>query len=194
MHGPPRVVRRWLVPLCVLGMGTTLPPAQVAAQSSTAEQALTSAAADTLTGAEPGSEGGGFRLLGRRAERRRVIGGLWTLHPFAISWPRVEETHGFGLLWDGWFGATFVNSHGGRAFTAGVERVWVEPAWRFLALGIGYRAGLVTGYDERLLSWAEDVPAVPFAGLQGWVRAGPARLDAFYVYRVITLELSLELW
>lgn len=137
---------------------------------------------------------GGFRLLGRPAHRRRVIGGMWTLHPFAISWPRVEETYGYGLLWDGFFAATFVNSYDQRAYTAGVERVWFEPAWRFLALGLGYRAGLVTGYDERLLSWADDVPAIPFLGLQAWARAGPARFDVFYVYRVITLELSFGLW
>lgn len=145
-------------------------------------------------GEEPDRATSGFTLLGRPAHRTRLIGGLWTLHPFAVSWPRVEETYGYGLLWDGFFAATFVNSFGGRAVTAGVERVWFEPAWRWLALGLGYRAGLVTGYDERLISWADDVPAVPVVGLQAWARVGPARFDAFYVYRVITLELALEFW
>lgn len=184
----------WLAVGGAVALWFSLQPWPAHAQPSVTQVAAPGSGADTLATAPGQSREGGFQILGRSAERRRVIGGMWTLHPFAISWPRVEETHGFGLLWDGWFGATFVNSHGGRAFTAGVERVWVEPSWRFLALGLGYRAGLVTGYDERLLSWADDVPAVPFAGLQGWVRAGPARFDAFYVYRVITLELSLELW
>lgn len=155
------------------------------------------AAADTVPGAqetEDRDSGGGFSLLGRAASRRRIIGGMWTLHPFAISFPRVEETHGYGLLWDGFFAATFVNSYDEQAYSAGVERVWFEPQWRFLAVGLGFRAGLVTGYDERLLSWAAEVPAVPFVGLQGWARAGPARFDVFYVYRVITLELSFGLW
>lgn len=142
---------------------------------------------------DPSPEGGGFSILGRRAQGPRLIGGMWTLHPFAISFPRVEETHGVGLLWRGWFGTTFVNSHGNRALAAGVERVWWEPSFRFLSFGVGYRAGLVTGYDDRLLSWADDVPAVPFAGILSWVRVGPARFDAFYVYRVVTLELSLGL-
>jgi len=144
---------------------------------------------DTVPGAA--AEEDGFSILGRRSEGARLIGGMWTLHPFAISFPRVEDTHGVGILWRGWFGTTFVNSHGNRALAAGVERVWWEPSFRFLSVGIGYRAGLVTGYDERLLSWADDVPAVPFAGVLSWVRVGPARFDAFYVYRVVTLELSL---
>lgn len=136
----------------------------------------------------------GFRILGRPAQRRRLIGGMWTLHPYAISFPRVEETHGYGLQWGGAFAATFVNSYGDRAFTAGVERVWGEVGWRFLSTGLGYRAGVVTGYDERLLPVAEDLPVLPFVGIMAWTRVGPARFDVFYVYRVVTLEVSLHLW
>jgi hypothetical protein len=59
-------------------------------------------------------------------------------------------------------------------------------------LGIGYRAGLVTGYDENLVSWAEDLPIIPFGGIVGWVDVGPLGVDVFYVYRAITLESSIR--
>lgn len=148
-------------------------------------------APDTVRG-EFGQDAG-FRILGRPSPRQRVIGGVWTLHPHAVSFPRIEETRGYGVQWRGYFAATFVNSYGERAFSAGVERVWGSLAWRALGTGVGYRAGLVTGYDERMLSVARDLPVLPFVGLMAWTRVGPARFDAFYVYRVVTLELSLRL-
>ena len=78
------------------------------------------------------------------------------------------------------------------AFIAGIERYWARGDWSFTEFGIGYRVGFVTGYDERLVSWADDVPILPFGGIVGWFDAGPFALDVYYVYRAITLESSVR--
>ena len=67
----------------------------------------------------------------------------------------------------------------------------MRGAWSFTEFGVGYRVGLVTGYDERLVSWAENVPVLPFGGVLAWVDVGPFALDVYYVYRAITLETSV---
>lgn len=131
-------------------------------------------------------------LAGERAERRRFIFGLWALHPFEPQFPEVEWTQGFGITVSHWFAATFVNSYDERSFIVGVERYWARGDWGITDFGVGYRVGLVTGYDERLVSWAEYVPVLPFAGLVGWIDAGPLALDVYYVYRAITLETAVR--
>jgi hypothetical protein len=131
-------------------------------------------------------------LVGGPAERRRFIFGLWTLHPFEPQFPEVEWTQGVGFAFSQWFAATFINSYDDRSFIVGVERYWARGKWGVTDFGVGYRAGLVTGYDERLATWAEDTPVLPFAGLVGWFDAGPLALDVYYVYRAITLETSVR--
>ena len=67
-----------------------------------------------------------------------------------------------------------------------------DGSWGASDFGAGYRVGLVTGYDERLVTWAEDVPVLAFGGLVGWFEAGPFGRDVWYVYRAITLETSVR--
>ena len=75
---------------------------------------------------------------------------------------------------------------------AALERYWWVGAYDAIALGIGYRVGLLSGYDERLLSLAGKVPAIPFTGLLVWTDLGPFSLDVFYAYRGITVETGLS--
>jgi hypothetical protein len=131
-------------------------------------------------------------VAGSPADRRRAIFGLWSMHPYEPQFPEVEWTRGFGFAFAQWFGATFVNSYDERSFIVGLERYWARGRHGFVGFGLGYRAGLVTGYDERLVSWAEDLPVLPFAGIVGWVDVGPAGVDVYYVYRAITLETSVR--
>lgn len=187
-RGTLRGLRASFLLLCTLGTVGVWPAELFGQDASQGDGAAHASPAEV-----PGPSDDGFRLLGRPPGQTRAIGGIWSLHPYAISFPRIEETFGYGVQWRGWFAATFVNSYGDRSVTAGVERVWGELDRGPFAVGIGYRAGLITGYDERLLSWADDVPALPLLGLQGWIGAGPLRFDAFYVYRVITLEGSIRL-
>lgn len=130
-------------------------------------------------------------LAGTGADRRRVIVGVWALHPFEPQFPEVEWTRGVGFGAGQFFGATLQNSYDERSFIAGIERYWARGAWWRAEFGVGYRLGLVTGYDERLVSWAEHTPILPFAGVVGWLDLGPLAVDIYYVYRAITLETSV---
>lgn len=131
-------------------------------------------------------------VIGHDVGRSRAIAGIWALHPFEPQFPEVEWTHGWGLVWGQWFGATFINSYDERAFIAGIERSWASTRPGTVEAGVGYRVGLVTGYDERLIAWAKHTPVLPFGGLLLWSDVGPLGVDVFYVYRAITLETSLR--
>jgi hypothetical protein len=171
---------------CVaLGIAWAAPRAVVAQDAGSApadEGAPTTAAASTPSG-------GG--LFGHGSERRRVIPAFWRTHPFDQKFPQLVFTRGVGVQASGWLGGIFLNSYDRLSFIAGIERGWAEADVGGVVLGAGYRAGLITGYDEQLASWADETPVLPFVGLLGWVQVGRVSFDAFYVYRAITLESSV---
>jgi hypothetical protein len=131
-------------------------------------------------------------VVGSRSERRRLVPGLWVLHPYDPKFPEIEWTQGFALQVDQWFAATFINSYGDRSFMAGVERNWASAQTPVARFGIGYRVGLLTGYDQRLMPIAEHTPVLPFVGVLLWTDVGPFGLDAYYVYEAISLEIAIR--
>lgn len=131
-------------------------------------------------------------VLGRSADRDRAIVALLAMHPFEAQFPEVEWTGGVGLQVGQWFGATFVNSYDERSFIAGIARHWYDARRGVVDFGIGYRLGLVSGYDERLFDLAAHTPVLPFVGFLAYVDVGPMGVDAFYVYRAIALEGSVH--
>jgi hypothetical protein len=137
-------------------------------------------------------EEGGFGIVGERPDRRRVIGGLWALHPFEPQFPEMDWTRGFGVQFSQWFAATFVNSYDGRSFIFGLERYWLRGRRGVIDAGVGYRLGVLTGYDERLIPLAGYVPILPFGGVLGWADVGPIGVDMFYIFRALTLEGSVR--
>lgn len=130
-------------------------------------------------------------VVGESPDRDRVIGGLWAMHPFEPQFPELDATRGFGGLYGHWFGATFVNSYDVRTFIVGIERNWLCLRRGVFGVGTGYRVGLITGYDERLVEIARHTPVLPFGGVLLWTQIGPVGIDSYYVYRAITLEASL---
>jgi hypothetical protein len=160
-------------------------PCAARAQEADAARGRESAAA-------PGSTHGWLGILGRESERRRVIPAFWRTHPFDQRFPELAYTRGVGVQASGWLGGAFLNSYDRLSLVAGVERAWAEGGvGRSARMGVGYRAGLLTGYDERLASWADETPVLPFFGVLAWAQVGRVSVDAFYVYRAITLEGSL---
>jgi hypothetical protein len=131
-------------------------------------------------------------LFGRVPARRRVIPAFWRTHPFDQKFPELAYTRGMGIQASGWLGGVFLNSYDRLSLIGGVERAWLEARTGDVTVGTGYRAGLLTGYDERLASWADETPVLPFVGVLAWVELGRVSVDAFYVYRAITLEGSVE--
>lgn len=128
--------------------------------------------------------------MGRKPRRNRIALGLWATHPFRKNFPQLFWLDGVGIEMDGWFASWFINSWDRHSLSVGDERTWASFDWRFVRAGIGYRAGLITGYDKRLLSWAKYTPVLPITGLLLWTDIGPVGIDVFYVYRAITLEVS----
>lgn len=113
------------------------------------------------------------------------------MHPFEPHFPELDGTRGVGGLYGHWFAATFVNSYGERTYILGVERSWLDLRRGPLGFGVGYRAGLIAGYDERLIGIARHTPVLPFAGFLVWSKLGPLGIDSYYVYRAITVEASV---
>ncbi|MEX2048728.1 MAG: hypothetical protein WEB90_04050 [Gemmatimonadota bacterium] len=131
----------------------------------------------------------GTGILGRTNNRRRIIPALFVLHPF-YKFPEVSWSRGVGIQASPWFFAGFMNSYDRLSIIAGVEREWFARRVRDVRFGLGYRAGILTGYDERLLALAATVPVLPFGGLLAWVDLGRVGIDTFYVYKAITVEGS----
>src|SRR5262245_14890566 len=104
---------------------------------------------------EPSSQASG------RREPTRVYVGMWTTH-------LKHETLGLnnnwvaGLTYRGFFGATFLNSYGRRAYTAGIQRTIIGSQPRPVGVSLGYRVGLVSGYDGRFMRIARETPVLPF--------------------------------
>lgn len=114
------------------------------------------------------------------------------MHPYEAQFPEVDWTRGGGVQFSQWFAATFVNSYDDRSFIVGLERYWFTGRASVMKFGLGYRAGLLTGYDERLMAVAKYTPVLPFGGLLGWVDIGPIAIDTFYVWRAMTVEAALR--
>ena len=147
-------------------------------------------AAGTTAAATPaGASAQGLEvLLGERPERARAIVALLAMHPFESQFPEVEWTGGVGVQLDQWFAATFVNSYSQRSFIGGLVRSWVSGSAGPVDLGLGYRVGVVSGYDERLFDLAGRTPVLPFIGFLAWLDLEPVSVDVFYVYRAIAIE------
>jgi len=170
--------------LLVLGAGA------VAAQGVEADGAAPVGSADPES-LEPERAAVGIpAILGRSPDRRRIIPGLFVMHPYDRQFPEVDWTRGGGVQVSTWFLAGFVNSYDRFSVIAGVERKWFDVHSGAFELGVGYRAGILTGYDERLLALAGQLPALPFGGLLVWLDVGGVSLDTFYVYKALTLEAS----
>ena len=144
-------------------------------------------------GIVPAQDGRGWTvIIGEEHSRPHITVGVWALHPFEPQFPELEWTWGFGVKSQQWLAATFVNSYNRRGFIAALERYWWVGDFDPVDVGIGYRAGVVTGYDEELIGLAGKTPLMPFTGLLVWTDLGPLSIDAFYAYRGITLETGVR--
>ena len=88
------------------------------------------------------------RLWGRPF-RDRLYLGMWTLH-FQDGKDQEDENQLIGASWKGYFGGTFINTHGDRVFSAGVQRTVFQQNYGELEVEAGYRAGMMYGYKRYL--------------------------------------------
>jgi hypothetical protein len=115
----------------------------------------------------------------RWAEHTRVFFGMWSTHLDDIG-EGLSSNYLIGLAWRGYFGVTFINSFGDRSFAVGLQRSFSPGRDRPVTAALGYRAGLITGYDERFFGIGDKLPALPFAQLMGTLNFGRFGIELNY--------------
>jgi hypothetical protein len=117
---------------------------------------------------------------------------MWTMH---LRQPVVTLQNNWtvGFTTHGYFGATFVNSYGKRAFTGGWQRTIVATAPAAVGASVGIRLGAITGYDGRLIRLARDTPVLPL--VQPYARFDLTRfgIEVSYTWVVVSVGLSFRL-
>lgn len=121
----------------------------------------------------------------------RMLWGMWTTHLNRDDdgW---QNDRILALIYEGFYAATFRTTHGPIAYTVGVERSWVEGSAGPLFGMVGFRSGLVYGYDGRLGWVADKYPVLPFAQPVLYGRLGPLTTDLTYTWVVISLTAGLR--
>ena len=67
------------------------------------------------------------------------------------------------MSYHGYFLGTLKNSFDDRAYAFGIERLWGrQPLPCHFSNEAGYRIGLISGYDERMMPLAKYTPLLPF--------------------------------
>jgi hypothetical protein len=121
----------------------------------------------------------------------RIYVGLWTAH-FRHLGKGFDKNWLVGIAWGSVFGGTFINSYGDRAFTAGIQCTVVRGARGTVVPALGYRVGLVTGYDGRFIPIASKLPVLPVAQLWGGLERGRIGVEASWAGLVGSLGPSIR--
>jgi hypothetical protein len=120
-------------------------------------------------GKEPADRQGFWRRAIGVAEDSRFFAGLWVFH---VERPDdgLRQHHLLALSWRGVYLATFMSSQGGRIWGLGASRTVLESDKGDTELSLGYRIGVVRGYDRRFLELAERWPVLPAAEIVAGLR------------------------
>jgi len=121
----------------------------------------------------------------------RVLFGMWTYHLRDLS-SGAPNNGLIGVVYKGMMAATFITTHGPRGYALGVERAWTSTAVGPTEVMLGYRAGLLHGYDHRLFRLAEISPVIPFLQPVAFVRGGRFTLDVTYTYVVASFTAGFR--
>lgn len=121
------------------------------------------------------------------SSRLRIYVGMWSTHIRDLG-RGMSNNWLVGLGWRGLYGGTFVNSFGNRSFAAGIQRTVARGQHNAVVPSLGYRLGVVSGYDERFISIASRLPVLPMAQLLGSLEAGPTGLDLGWAGLVATIS------
>lgn len=119
----------------------------------------------------------------------RLYVGMWTTH-LKSDIVVLKNNWVAGLSARGYFGATFVNSFGKRAFTGGWQRPITAVNRRQAGLLLGYRLGFVTGYDGRLMRIARKTPVLPLAQPFVSLDISHIGVEVSYTFVVVSVAAS----
>ena len=179
-------------------------PFGLTAQSSDATEVVDSAEAEpstredpsggnvTLNGADQPYDDSGW-WAGLRGERApdRLYAGLWTLH-LTRTEDGLSQHHLLALGWRGLYLGTFMNSHDNRTWAAAMARSVVVLEGTDVGFSLGYRAGLMVGYDEQLTRLAGRWPAIPAAELVASLRYGRMGIQGQFAGIVTSFGMFIQ--
>lgn len=127
----------------------------------------------------------------RSVPELRLYAGMWSTHIRDFR-RGLRNNWLVGLGWRGFYAGTFINSFGNRSFTAGIYRDSARTEEGGAVPFVGYRLGVVSGYDERFMRLASKTPVLPLVQVLGGIQAGPTGLEVGYAGLVATLGPSLR--
>lgn len=127
----------------------------------------------------------------RRPQPSRLYVGMWTTH-LNQDVVTLDANWAVGLAHRGYFGATFLNSFGKRAYAGGLQRTVLATDPRFLSASLGFRLGFITGYDGRLMAIARKTPVLPLIQPFGVLDVGPVGFDVSFTFVVASVALSYK--
>ena len=119
----------------------------------------------------------------------RLYVGMWTTHlkDDAIV---LDNNWVVGLSARGYFGATFLNSFGRRAFAGGLQRTIVASDPAPIGASLGVRLGFITGYDGRLLRIARDTPVLPLIQPFATIDVQRIGFEVSFTFVVVSVAVS----
>jgi hypothetical protein len=114
---------------------------------------------------------------------------MWTMH-LKQDVIALDNNWAIGMTWRGFFGATFLNSFGRRAFTGGLQRTIVGAERGPIGASFGYRLGFVTGYDGRFMRIARTTPVLPLVQPFTTVDVKHVGFEVSYSFVVLSIAVS----
>ena len=126
------------------------------------------------------------------AMQTRVYVGMWSTHLRDIG-RGLGANSLIGFAFRGFFGGTFINSFGDRSVALGMQRSFTSPRSGAMTTALGYRLGVITGYDERFFGIGDKLPALPFAQLVARLDIRNVGIEATYSGIVASIMLSCRL-
>ena len=169
------VLNRVIVPaacLCVLWL-----PARAQAQDTTPDP-------HEKTTAPPAGDS-------RPRHPTRIYFGMWTIH-LRDDVVALKNNWAIGIASHGFFGATFLNSYGRRAYTAGLQRTIVSTEPASFGASLGFRLGLVSGYDGRFMRIARDTPVLPLLQPFATIDIGHVGVEVSYTFVIISVATAIR--
>ncbi len=141
--------------------------------------------------AEETSRGAWWSLWSEPAGQDRVILYMTSVHIDSDreGW---SNDQAFALVYRSVYGGTFRTTHGPRGWALGLERSWASVESGPVGATMGFRTGLVYGYDEELGWLAGDVPVLPFFQPTVLAHAGPVGVDVGYAWVVMSVTVAVR--
>ncbi len=114
---------------------------------------------------------------------------MWTTH-LKHEVITLDNNWVIGLTYRGFFGATFLNSFGRRAYTGGIQRTLLATRPRPIRASFGYRLGFVTGYDGRFMRLARNTPVLPLVQPFASIDVTRVGFEVQYTFVVVSVAMS----